>query len=76
VDVTIFSQLNVFCARGEDDAFYCGCAAGDETATYRAGEVASSVDACAMARTDCLTHLALPLGPASIQPAPDPLLGL
>jgi hypothetical protein len=76
-DVTIYSQLNVRCARADDDAFYCGCAAGDETATYRAGEVASSVAACASARTDCLTHMALPLGPAwNAAPAPDPLLGL
>jgi hypothetical protein len=76
VDVTISSQLNVRCARGADDAFYCGCGTGHETATYRAGEVARSMDACAMARTDCLTHLTLPLAPASVEPAPDPLLGL
>jgi hypothetical protein len=75
-EISISSQLSVRCARGEDDAFYCGCAAGDETATYRAGEAASSVDACAKTRTDCLTHLTLPLAPASTQLAPDPLLGL
>jgi hypothetical protein len=76
-DVTIYSQLNVRCARGGDDAFYCGCAAGDETATYRAGNVATSVDACAAARTECLAHLSLPVGPASsASPAPDPLLDL
>jgi hypothetical protein len=74
--VTIYSQLNVRCARADDDAFHCGCAAGDETATYRAGEMESSADACDMARTACLTHLALPLGPASNGLPPDPLLGL
>jgi hypothetical protein len=76
-DVTISSWLYVHCARGDDDAFYCGCAAGEETATYRADNLTSSVDACAAARTDCLTHLSLPVGPASDSTrAPDPLLGL
>jgi hypothetical protein len=75
-EVTIDSWLNVRCERAEDDAFYCGCAAGDDTATFRAGNVASE-DACAMARTECLAHIALPLGPASYGTrAPDPLLGL
>jgi hypothetical protein len=72
-DVTIYSQLNAYCTRVEDDGFYCGCAAGDETATYRAGEMATSSDACESARTVCLTHLALPLGPAlSAALPPDP----
>jgi hypothetical protein len=76
-DVTIYSQLNARCARGEDDAFYCGCAAGDETAVYRAGNLPASVDACAAARTECLAYLSLPMGPAaSAPPPPDPLLGL
>jgi hypothetical protein len=76
-DVTVSSWLNVRCARADDDAFYCGCAVGDETATVRAGNLASSVDACATARTDCLAHVSLPVGPASYGVrAPDPLLGL
>jgi hypothetical protein len=76
-DVTVRSWLNVRCARADDDAFYCGCAVGDETATFRAGNLASSVDACATARTDCLAHVSLPVGPASYGVrAPDPLLGL
>jgi hypothetical protein len=76
-DVTISSWLHVRCARGDDDAFYCGCAAGEETATYRAEDVTSSVDACAGARTDCLTRVSLPVAPAwDGTPPPDPLLGL
>jgi len=76
-EVTIYSQLNVLCARADDQAFYCGCAAGNETATFKAGELPTSLDACDLARTDCLEHLALPLAPASkVATPPDPLLGL
>jgi hypothetical protein len=76
-DITIHSWVNVRCELADDGAFYCGCAAGDETATFRAGVVASSGDACAMARTECLEHLALPLGPASYGTrAPDPRPGI
>jgi hypothetical protein len=73
--VDIWSQLNVRCERGPDQAFYCGCAAGLETATFRAGALATSADACELAGSACLEHLALPLGPAPVAGAPpDPLL--
>lgn len=75
--VTLYSQLNVRCAKAKDGAYYCSCAAGDETATFGAGTLASSVVACDTARTACLDHLALPLGPApTAGMPPDPLLGL
>lgn len=74
--VTIYQQLNVRCAEANDRAFYCACAAGDETATFRAGMLQSSVDACALARTDCLAHMTLPVGPSYVSTPPDPLLGL
>jgi hypothetical protein len=75
-EVTLSSWLRVRCARAEDDAFYCGCAVGEDTATFRAGNM-PSVDACAMARTECLEHVTLPVVPASGDTlAPDPLLDL
>jgi hypothetical protein len=73
--LTIFSWLEVFCARAPDQSFYCACGAGDETATFAVGAVPSSLDACDMARTGCLAHVSLPLGPVSAIPPdlPDPL---
>jgi hypothetical protein len=73
--VTVFSWLRVFCARAPDQSFHCACGSADETATYPVGAVPNSMDACAMARTGCLAHVSLPLGPApAIPPAlPDPL---
>jgi hypothetical protein len=76
-EVTISSWLNVRCARADNGDFYCGCGVGDETATFLAGSLASSVEACAMARTACLSHVDLPVGPAPYGTrAPDPLLDL
>lgn len=75
--VTLYSQLNVRCAQAKDSAYYCSCAAGEQTATFRAGSLASSVAACDAARTACLDHMALPLSPApTAGTPPDPLLGL
>ena len=62
--VTIRSWLNVLCARAPDQSFYCACGTGDETGTFAVGAVATSSDACATARTSCLAHVSLPLGPA------------
>ena len=74
--VTIYQQVNVLCAKAEDQAFYCGCAAGDETATFSVGNLPSSVDACDLSRTGCLAHMTLPVGPSYVAVPPDPLLGL
>jgi hypothetical protein len=75
--VSISSLLNVRCERAPEGAFYCGCAAGEQSATFRAGAAATGADACDLARKGCPEHLALPLGPASTAGAPpDPLLGL
>jgi hypothetical protein len=73
--VTIQSRLDVLCARAPDQSFYCACGTGDETATYPVGAVQDSSDACAMARTGCLAHVSLPVGPASnVPPAlPNPV---
>jgi hypothetical protein len=76
-EVTIRSQLNARCARGADQVFYCGCAAGDQTAAFSVGNLATGVDACEAVGTACLERLTLPLGPhPTAGPLPDPLLGL
>jgi hypothetical protein len=75
-EVKLDSQLNVRCARAADQSFYCGCAVGEETATFRLGNAGSSAAACSAAGNACLEHLALPLGPApTAGPAPDPIVG-
>jgi hypothetical protein len=76
--VTVRSWLNVLCKRAPDQSFYCACGAGDETGTFAVGAVPSSSDACAAARTSCLAHVSLPLGPAPyVRPIlPNPVPGM
>jgi hypothetical protein len=73
--VTIGSWLKASCQRAPDESFYCACGSGVETASFSVGVVPSSADACSMARTGCLEHVSLPLGPTPVVPPslPDPL---
>jgi hypothetical protein len=76
--VSMQSWLRVYCARATDPTFYCACGAGEEIATFSVGALPDSRDACEMARTGCLEHVSLPLGPSPRVPPelPNPVPGM
>jgi hypothetical protein len=68
--MSLYWQMDALCARGADQSFYCGCAVGNESSVFQVEDASTSLEACSMVGSGCLSRMTLPVEPASGAPLP------